>query len=338
MHYIKLILLSFLVISCANNKNLESAINKPEEAAIIKSKRIPPKHVEPVIIGDIMYSKHLNEIIATNTITNTIIWQKIIYHIEYDKQLERDVQDVHIDELLLINNALLIRNEMKEYYLLNISTKNIKPYLGETKAVFQDEFSFIISQSSKDEFVNQDKSIKLTLLSEKQCIQNEKVKILSDQEVNLKLSTGKFFRLKKETFDEQFHGYTFIHLNKELNIYILWENWLEAGHPIMVDGTTGKQSDIIGKSFRSNGKQTLLANFGKDIGAGWTPNGVQIFKTQKNKLEKLFVFDPREALNEIWGPSDLKWQDDSTLLIEAVMNDGKGGYLTTYKKLEFYKR
>jgi hypothetical protein len=67
----------------------------------------------------------MNEIIATDTLSQNILWKKEIYKVIYDEKMERDVQDVFIDSISLKDNLMIIRNENTEFYSLNIKTKEV---------------------------------------------------------------------------------------------------------------------------------------------------------------------------------------------------------------------
>jgi hypothetical protein len=207
------------------------------------------------------------------------------------------------------------------------------------KTIKHKGYKLIISESTKAEFedIKVDETTKL--LTEKECVQNKRISITSEKEIDLKLANGNYFTLKKSKTedDEQFFGYTFTHFDSIRNIYVLWENWLEAGHPIMVNAVSGKTTIIYGSLFRSNTNQTLTANFEADIGAGWTPNGIQVFEIKNNAYVQLFEFDPTRELDERWGPVNIKWKNDNTIYMECITHDDKGGYLTFYKVIQYKK-
>lgn len=196
-------------------------------------------------------------------------------------------------------------------------------------------YELTIGESSKIEFDTTKSDTTTHLLKLDACVTNRSVSVTSDFEIDLKLTNGDYHTLKSETKDDQFYGYTFLHFDADLNLYVLWENWYEAGHPIMVNAITGEQTEIYGKLFRSNTEHTLTANVGEDIGSGWTKNGLQVFQIVNDTYAQLFEFDPALILNENWGPVNLKWKNDSTILLECVTHDDTGGRLTLYKVIQF---
>lgn len=208
----------------------------------------------------------------------------------------------------------------------------------EGKTIQHNGYELIIGESTKEEYDNTTDNNASNLIKEAECAKDKRIVYTSYfEEIDLRLTNGDYFTLKKESVDEQFMGYQFIHYDTNLNIYVLWENWHEAGHPIMVNATTGKITSIYGETFASNKNQTLTANVAADIGAGWTPNGIQVFEIQNDTYYQLFEFDPVLVLNENWGPVDLKWATNNTIIMECITHDGNGGYLTLYKVIQFKK-
>lgn len=104
----------------------------------------------------------------------------------------------------------------------------------------------------------------------------------------------------------------------------------------MIEASTGKISEVVGSAYAINSKNNIIAFYGEDINSGWTPNGIQLF-SQEESLKELFSFDPRESIDERWGPVNIVWKSASTLLIECLIHNSDSGYTTIYKKLTFEK-
>lgn len=247
-----------------------------------------------------------------------------------------DIDDMTPSKDVLVNKDDLNVPDNQLEDIINTDTLII-PAVIEGKTIQHNGYKLIIGESSKTEFEYADLGSPSNLLSEAQCVHNLRISITTEFEFDLKLSDNTYFTLKKDELDEQFFGYTFKHYDENLNIYVLWENWLEAGHPIMVNGTSGKITAIFGETFVTNKDQSMTANVAADIGAGWTPNGIQVFEIKNDTYIQLFEFDPALVLNENWGPVDLKWKNDNTIIMECITRDGNGGYLTLYKVIQFKK-
>jgi hypothetical protein len=93
----------------------------------IYAKRVAPKKVQSITFKKIEYSvdhSNIGSILITDKNSNTIKNIKI-YSIEYDKDLEKDVQDIFIKNLKISNNYLLITNESNKVFRMDLSTYQI---------------------------------------------------------------------------------------------------------------------------------------------------------------------------------------------------------------------
>ena len=62
--------------------------------------------------------------------SDELLWRRQIYVVKYDPDLEGDVQDVYIKNLKVKGNSLIIINERKSEYQLNLKTLHIKVLKG----------------------------------------------------------------------------------------------------------------------------------------------------------------------------------------------------------------
>jgi hypothetical protein len=93
----------------------------------IYAKRIAPKKVQSIVYNNIEYSvdhSNIGSVLITDKNSNTIKNIKI-YTIEYNNNLEKDVQDIFIKNLKISNNFLLITNERNKVYRMDLSTYQI---------------------------------------------------------------------------------------------------------------------------------------------------------------------------------------------------------------------
>ena len=242
-----------------------------------------------------------------------------------------------------VNEALFLSEKEENNLVDTLSqlTEIVESETIEGTTIQHQGYELIIGETTKEAFTDIAINTSYHIVNDAQCLKDERI-VINEHSIDLKLTNGEFFTLKKEVEDEQFFGYTFLHYNSELNIYVFWENWLEAGHPIMVNGSNGAITTVFGETFATNKNQTLTANVSADIGSGWTPNGLQVFEIVKDTYVQLFEFDPTQvfnpqSLNETWGPVDLKWKNDNTIYLECITHDDKSGYLTLYKVIQFKK-
>ena len=93
----------------------------------IHAKRVAPKKVQSITYNNIEYSvdhSNIGSVLITDKNSNTIKNIKI-YTIEYNNDLEKDVQDIFIINLKISNNFLLITNERNKVYRMDLSTYQI---------------------------------------------------------------------------------------------------------------------------------------------------------------------------------------------------------------------
>jgi len=102
------------------------------------AKRPAPSPVEPVVQENIIYSvphwasqngttQNGGVIRAGDQKTGETLWQVQVYSVEYDEDLESDVQDVFIKSIKLDGeqNTLIIENELGQVFHLNTKTKRV---------------------------------------------------------------------------------------------------------------------------------------------------------------------------------------------------------------------
>jgi outer membrane protein assembly factor BamB len=95
------------------------------------AKRVPPKKVEPVTRDGVKYvAPNLNgregKVEALDAKTGDRLWDKVIYTVKIDPNLESDVQWVFIKSLSLREGRLLVVTERGEQYLLDLKTKEVE--------------------------------------------------------------------------------------------------------------------------------------------------------------------------------------------------------------------
>ena len=98
-----------------------------------EAKRAVPSKVMPVQVGSIEYSaphgKSQNQmgcIEARKVGSGELLWIRQVYVVKYDPDLEGDVQDVYIKSFKVKGNSLIIINERKSEYQLNLKTLQVK--------------------------------------------------------------------------------------------------------------------------------------------------------------------------------------------------------------------
>jgi len=102
-----------------------------------EAKRAVPSKVLPVKIGSIEYSaphgklqNQMGCIEARKVGSGKLLWRRQVYVVKYDPDLEGDVQDVYIKSFKVKGNSLIITNERKSEYQLNLKTLHVKVLKG----------------------------------------------------------------------------------------------------------------------------------------------------------------------------------------------------------------
>lgn len=90
-----------------------------------KAKRVAPKPVTPFIHNNIEYSAGtaigMGQVQARDLSSNTILWKKPVYTVQFDSNEEKDVQTVYITKIELHSAKVLkITDEHGTQHLLNI--------------------------------------------------------------------------------------------------------------------------------------------------------------------------------------------------------------------------
>ena len=103
-----------------------------------EAKRAVPSKVLPVKVGNIEYSaphrnrthKQMGFIEARDLKSGQLIWNRQIYTVKYDLDLEGDVQDVFIKSITVQGNSLIIINERNSKYQLDLNSLEVKVIKG----------------------------------------------------------------------------------------------------------------------------------------------------------------------------------------------------------------
>ena len=102
-----------------------------------EAKRAVPSKVMPVQVGSIEYSaphgklqNQMGCIEARKVGSGKLLWIRQVYVVKYDPDLEGDVQDVYIKNIKVKGNSLIITNERKSEYQLNLKTLQVKMLKG----------------------------------------------------------------------------------------------------------------------------------------------------------------------------------------------------------------
>jgi len=94
----------------------------------VYAKRSEPPKVKPLIHNGLIIKvdpEKMGFILVYDT-NKTLLWTKRIYKVIYNPFLEKDVQDVFIKKLMMKKGVLIIINEDKKYFSLDLDKKKVK--------------------------------------------------------------------------------------------------------------------------------------------------------------------------------------------------------------------
>jgi hypothetical protein len=104
---------------------------------IAQTRQFQAKRAAPKQVADIRYESTILQrsgmeyVQALDSATKKVLWKKKVYDVIYIPNLETDVQDVFIDSMYLSDKYLIIRNEKRLWFSLDLQTletKRIKPH------------------------------------------------------------------------------------------------------------------------------------------------------------------------------------------------------------------
>lgn len=133
--------------------------------------------------------------------------------------------------------------------------------------------------------------------------------IYNNGQWNIQLLNGKNFELKIPKYSDV-ADYAFEYYYKDLNLIIFREQWSEGNAYLIVNRNSGEAIRTIGPPiFSPDGNFFLAIN--DDIEAGYSPNGIQLYKIEGNKITLLL-----EYIMDL-APSRANWVSDSTFQLEV---------------------
>jgi hypothetical protein len=97
------------------------------------AKRPVPDEIIPIKSGDIEYRTphgQMGCVEAWDTKRSELIWRRQVYVVKYTIGLERDVQDVFITVIELKDEILVVKNERKSEYEVDIESLQVKMLKG----------------------------------------------------------------------------------------------------------------------------------------------------------------------------------------------------------------
>lgn len=116
-----------MTISCVTfSMVLLAAIMTPTAFA----KRSAPRPVAPVVTNGVRYTAPNDRgrvcyIQASDVVTGSLKWERIIYEVAIDPKMEEDIQWDFITNLAVQDRSLIVRTESSQTYVLDVKTKRV---------------------------------------------------------------------------------------------------------------------------------------------------------------------------------------------------------------------
>ena len=95
---------------------------------MVEAKRLPPQKVEPVIYNGVKYTathEKMGYVEAWNIKTGEKLWEKKVYDVKIDPNIETDVQWVFITNLSIKDGKLIVVNESGDRYEIDTESINL---------------------------------------------------------------------------------------------------------------------------------------------------------------------------------------------------------------------
>jgi hypothetical protein len=144
------------------------------------------------------------------------------------------------------------------------------------------------------------------------------------------LKNGKKIVLTPDTKREE-EGYTYEKSLLDGNLLLFRVQWYEGNEYCVINNLNGNKTYTFGRVY-ANPAGNLLISINIDIVAGYSSNGFQLFSIDKNyNLKKIWEYELTQ-----WGPRDIKWTSNNTLVVLGNYYEGIDIVNTknTYKKIE----
>lgn len=148
--------------------------------------------------------------------------------------------------------------------------------------------------------------------------------------LHLLLNNGKWKTLIPNYEIEEF-DHTLEFVFSQIPYYSVRVQWDEGNGYKLIHQNTGKVYSLFGRPYPSPNKK-YLATVSSDINAGFSFNGIQLFKINEDNIELIASYEPKK-----WGPVSLMWKNDEEIILknETVDWDNLANdYLNFYSLLK----
>jgi hypothetical protein len=148
---------------------------------------------------------------------------------------------------------------------------------------------------------------------------------------NVRLTNGDTIRVNPQEVSRRSEDLTFEYYHRDHELIVFASQWTEGGGYVVVSRTDGDATRTFGPPVLSPSGKWFVA-FNEDTVAGYSPNGLQLFKIKRNEVTEVVRYRIDRRLG---GPTGCRWIDDSTfrlqLLEQDIVRDGTGKSFQHYQ-------
>jgi hypothetical protein len=216
--------------------------------------------------------------------------------------------------------------------VLSCSNKNKSSQVVKPDTLMINNSVYVLDSIGFDEF----EAVKTERFNENdsETINDSSVTRQDKLNLNFKLRNGQEITLKNDTSDSNYETYRFIESLKNIDYWLIGVTYYEGRGYLLIDKQNGDETEIYGNPYFSKNKDWFIT-YSFDIEAAFDPNGFQLFQVENGKAKLKWTKD----IND-WGPSIIKWLNDSSVVIEQsrISNDpNESGMQLSYKKMKIVK-
>ena len=135
-------------------------------------------------------------------------------------------------------------------------------------------------------------------------------------QLKIKLSNGRT-KIITDVIDEndgdKTRAFSFIKYFPSIQYGLLHVQFYEGGSYDLIDMRTGTQTEVLGEAVLSPDNRRLAIYYA-DVVAGYSPNVLAVYLVLPRGLVREF-----EELPQEWGPVDLKWSDNRTIVFDKLV-------------------
>jgi hypothetical protein len=158
--------------------------------------------------------------------------------------------------------------------------------------------------------------------------------IREDSLLIFRLKSGSNLVLKNDTSVTNYIEYKFLQSYNSIDYWLIRLYYYEGSGYLLLDKETGEKIDIYGEpKFSGNKNYFFTSSF--DIEATYDPNGFELYQLVKGKAKRLW----RKDIDD-WGPSGMKWINDSCVVIEQSRVNYEANsthFKLSYKRMKIIK-